>query len=100
MEKLTMLKGVIETYQNDFDCGYEEEDKEDIRPVILNLIVGLTKYVNDFRYCSKQECSCSPETEIRQIMKEYGNKLDEMFFLRHGLCTVNMLKVSQELRSI
>lgn len=100
MEKVKLLKGVIETYQNDFDCGYEGEDKEEIRPVILNLIVELSRYVNDINYCSKKECPCSPESGIKYIMDTHGDKLDEIFFLKHGLCAVNMQKVSHELRAL
>jgi hypothetical protein len=100
MDRKLMLKGVIQTYQNDFDCGYEGEDKEELRPIILELIVELSRYVNDIRYCSKVECPCSPESEIRRIIKTHGEKLDKVFFIPYGLCEVNMPKVSNELRML
>ncbi|GIN71155.1 hypothetical protein J14TS2_16300 [Bacillus sp. J14TS2] len=100
MEKVMMLKGVIETYQNDFDCGYEGEDKESIRPIILNLIVELSRYTNGLRYCSKKDCSCSPERKIKQILNKHEKELDRVLFLPLSLCSINMLKVKRTLKNI
>lgn len=100
MDKTLMLKGVIQTYQNDFDCAYEGDDKEELRLIILELIVELSRYVNNIRYCSKVECPCSPESEIERIISNHGEKLEKVFFLKHGLTEVNMSKVYNELKNL
>ena len=100
MEKVNMLKGLIEVYQNDFDCGYNDEDKEELRPIIQNLIIEVSRLVNDIRYCSKKDCPCCPEYEIKRIIKRHGDQLDKVMFAPYGLTEVNMPKVKNELLSL
>lgn len=63
-----ILEALIQIYQNDFMCGYQGEDKDKLRIVFLELIVHTTRYVNDFRYCSKEDCSCSPKHDITKMI--------------------------------
>jgi hypothetical protein len=100
MDKRLMLKGVIEVYQNDFLCGYEGNDKDELRPIISELIIELSRYVNDIRYCDNVNCPCSPEYSIKNIIDKYGDKLEKVLFLKYGLTEVNMLKVYEELKNL
>lgn len=93
MDKTLMLRGVIEAYENDFCCGYEGKDKDELNTVILNLIVEMARLANDIRYCSKKECSCSPESGIKRIMNKYDEDLSRVIFRPYGLTNVNMMKV-------
>ncbi|HEY8444693.1 MAG TPA: hypothetical protein VIK94_01040 [Bacilli bacterium] len=70
-----VLRGLIEIYQNDFESGYEGEDKNELRIVFLNLILEVTRYVNEFRYCPRVDCPCSPESAINHILKNHKEKL-------------------------
>ncbi|MEM5029006.1 hypothetical protein WKH33_08310 [Priestia sp. WB3] len=63
-----ILEALIQIYQNDFMCGYQGDDKDKLRIVFLELIVHTTRYVNDFRYCSKENCPCSPMHALINII--------------------------------
>lgn len=80
MEAKRALQGMIEIYQNDFSCGYEGEDKEELRLVFLELILQMTRYVNDFRYCSRKDCPCSPEFNIKLLVENHGDVIFNKFF--------------------
>jgi hypothetical protein len=84
----TILKGMIEIYQNDFMCGYEGEDKEELRLIFLELIVQVTRYVNNYRYCNKTDCSCSPEKSIEFLVEKHEEKINKIFSGRFGLSEV------------
>lgn len=47
----------------DIDSGYVDEKAENH---FTELILGVTRYLHDFRYCSKADCPCSPETQIKR----------------------------------
>ncbi|WP_273125791.1 hypothetical protein [Bacillus weihaiensis] len=75
MEAKVALRGIIETYQNDFLHGYKGEDREKERLAFLELIVAVTRYVQDYRYCSNKKCSCGPEADIKRLAtEEFLNK--------------------------
>jgi len=79
-DKLKTLQTAIEVYENDFIHGYTgNEDYEVKRHVFASLIVALTREVHDFRYCSKKECSCSPESEIKTLWEENKEFFSKMF---------------------
>ncbi|MGX9721710.1 hypothetical protein [Bacillus pumilus] len=63
-----ILEALIQIYQNDFMCGYQGEDKDKLRIVFLELIVHTTRYINDFRYCNKEDCSCSPKHDLTNMI--------------------------------
>ncbi|HDR7617013.1 TPA: hypothetical protein QCX66_002851 [Bacillus mycoides] len=73
------LKGIIEVYQNDFMCGYEGADKDELRVALLELVLEITRYQNDFRYCKKRDCPCCPEVHIRKIVNKYNAELRNLF---------------------
>ena len=74
-----ILQGMVEIYENEFMCGYEGEDKEQLRLTFLELILQVTRYVNGYRYCDNPNCRCSPEFKIRAILETKNGKkiLDE-----------------------
>lgn len=100
MNKEVMLKGVIEVYQNDFESGYDNLDKPEKKLVLLELILQLSRYVNNIRYCRKEKCGCSPESGIAIILKSNLNWLDNEFFKPYSLTDVNMRLVFNELKKI
>ncbi|MCM3366024.1 hypothetical protein HKK70_08710 [Bacillus safensis] len=63
-----ILEALIQIYQNDFMCGYQGDDKDKLRVVFLELIVHTTRYINDFRYCNKEGCPCSPEHDLTKMI--------------------------------
>ncbi|WP_369903084.1 hypothetical protein [Bacillus manliponensis] len=73
------LKGIIEVYQNDFMYGYEGAYKDELRIVLLELVLEITRRQNDFRYCSKRDCPCCPEFKIRKIVNKYNTELRQIF---------------------
>lgn len=91
MEDKTVLKGLIEIYQNDFMCGYEGEDKEKLRLTFLELIVEVTRYANDFRYCSKKDCLCSPEKGIKRFAKD--ELIEKVLGGKYGLSDVPLSEI-------
>ncbi|WP_144482086.1 hypothetical protein [Bacillus pumilus] len=66
-----ILEALIQIYQNDFMCGYQGDDKDKLRIVFLELIVHTTRYINDFRYCNKERCPCSPEHDLTKWVNVY-----------------------------
>jgi len=77
LEDKRILNGMIEIYENDFMCGYEGEDKKELQVIFLELILYVTRYVNDYRYCSKKDCPCCPESNIKAMMKRYNTEINE-----------------------
>src|SRR5690625_4132003 len=73
------LKGLIEIYDNDFMCGYEGDDFEELRTKFLELIRAMSRYVLDYRYCTRDECPCSPKSDIRNVMKSGGRDIVDKF---------------------
>lgn len=61
-----LLEQLIKFRQNDMildmDSGYRSEEGYEN---LTSLIISVTRYVNDIRYCSKADCSCSPESDIK-----------------------------------
>jgi hypothetical protein len=87
MEVKQVLKGLIENYQNDFLCGYEGDDKGELRIIFLELIVEVTRLANDYRYCSKKECPCSPEKSIETLVETHSDKIfNKLLGGYMGLC--------------
>lgn len=73
------LEGIIQVYQNGFFAEYKEDDKKEMRIVLLELILEITRVQNDFRYCSKKNCSCCPEVHIAKMVKQYNNQFKKIF---------------------
>lgn len=91
-EDKILLKNVIETYENDFLCGYDESDYEEKHKVFTDLIVGITRKIHGLRYCSDMRCDCSPESKIKSVYsnnKEFFRKM----FGAYALTEHNPLKV-------
>lgn len=82
------LKGLIEIYDNDFMCGYEGDDFEELRVKFLELIRAMTRYVLEYRYCSRDNCQCSPKSDVRNAMKWGGREVVDKF-VTHGVLTEN-----------
>lgn len=93
MANTELLRGLIEIYENDFMCGYEGEDKEDLRIDVLELILALVKYINDFRYCNRNTCPCSPESTIKEIFDRRQQFLKRVLLLPYSLTDVNPIKI-------
>lgn len=74
-----ILQGLIEYYQNDFMGGYYEDDKEQLRILLLEIIVEVTRYTNNFRYCSREECSCSPESGVYRLVNSNREQVAKLF---------------------
>lgn len=52
---------------SDLGSGYrDEQDKDNL----VGLILSLTRYIHDFRYCSRKNCPCSPEFGIKVYYDE------------------------------
>lgn len=89
MEGKRILQGMIEVYENDFLGGYEGEDKEEIRVIFMELIIQVTRLVNGYRYCSKKECSCSPESSIKKLVNQHRDVIfNKLLGGYHGLSEV------------
>ncbi|MED0951292.1 hypothetical protein P4T70_24890 [Bacillus mobilis] len=73
------LEGIIQVYQNGFLAEYKEDDKKEMRIVLLELILEITRVQNDFRYCSKKNCPCCPEVHIAKMVKQYNDQLKKIF---------------------
>ena len=76
MEAKRILHGMTQIYENDFMGGYEGEDKEDLQLIFLELIFYVTRLVNDYRYCSKKDCPCCPESHIKSMLKRYDKEIN------------------------
>jgi hypothetical protein len=89
------LKSMIEIYDNDF-LLYEDDDKESVRLIFLELILQVTRYVNDFRYCKNPKCPCSPEETIRGLLKRHEDDvMTKMFGGTLGLTDIPMPKIRE-----
>lgn len=79
-----LLKYLIFHYENDLVNNTKHLEKvEDIKDKINDLIRALIKIVHDFRYCSNEECSCSPESDIKLLypkLKDYLKKTDSSLY--------------------
>lgn len=95
MDEKRMLQGVIEAYENDFIGGYEGEDRAELQLIALKFILAVTRLANDYRYCSRIECACSPESNIRSLVERHGDELDKVFAGEHGLACVPMPKIRE-----
>ncbi|WP_200415959.1 hypothetical protein [Virgibacillus salexigens] len=94
-----MLRGLIEVYENDFMHGYEGERKEELRLVFLELIVAVTRYANNYRYCSNPECLCSPESHIRNMISRNRSDIyNELLGGYLGLSEVPVFKIRDFLK--
>lgn len=99
MDDKRVLHGMIEIYENDFMCGYEGEDKQALQLLFLELIVAVTRYVNDYRYCSKKDCSCSPEAHIKAFTKKYEKEIyEKLLGGAYGLSEVPLSKMREFLK--
>jgi len=78
-EEKFLLKQLIFHYENDLENA-SEEYVPNVKEVRMNfdlLIRSVTKLVNDFRYCRKVNCPCSPESDIEHVyphLKDYLKK--------------------------
>lgn len=96
-----ILKGLIEVYENDFIGGYEGERKEELRLLFLELIVAVTRYANDYRYCSNPKCLCSPESHIQNIISRNRSDIYNVLLGgSHGLTEVPMFRIRYFLKQL
>lgn len=62
-----LLSQLIKYRENDMmmdlDSGQATRKEHEC---LTNLIIAITKYNLDIRYCSKKECRCSPEYDIKR----------------------------------
>ncbi|WP_040985508.1 hypothetical protein [Oceanobacillus jeddahense] len=80
------LEQLIKCYENDLQIidGLNEEQKEEIkrdREDMLQMIIKLTSWIHDIRYCSNKECKCSPESNIRIILERNGELFKNPYYL-------------------
>ena len=84
------LADIIRFYQNDFrnDGGYFEKrlqiDKGKMKIILLELIMNMSRLVNDIRYCSMTTCSCSPEQNIVKAIEQNRQVLYNMLKTEGG----------------
>lgn len=75
MDELYILEQLIKHKENDLhDSLSRGLANGNTSYHLVELIISMSRYVNDIRYCSKVECSCSPEHDIRfhyNRIKEY-----------------------------
>src|SRR5690606_10177224 len=75
-ENRLLLQQLIGYLQNDLAYEDVHQGKIDVkkeREVFNSMIIAVTRDVNDIRYCSRSECPCSPESDIKRI---YENNKD------------------------
>jgi|SRR5690625_528951 len=80
-----LLQQLIFHYQNDLANSDEEyvPNIEEVRDGFNSLIRSVTRYVNDLRYCSKVDCPCSPESDIKRtypLLEEYIKKTETALY--------------------
>jgi hypothetical protein len=98
-EPKKILHGMTQIYENDFMCGYEGEDKAELRIIFLELILAVTRYVNDYRYCSSSDCRCCPEWDIRSLVKRHKKEIFEnLLGGSYGLSEVPLLTMRNFLK--
>lgn len=96
MEYKIALRGLIEIYENDFCCGYDGDDKPELELVFLKLIVRVTRLTNDYRYCSRPECSCSPESSLKNFYNYNKDTINNRILNGHiGLSDVPLFKLRE-----
>ncbi|GEM_PF-5893043 len=71
-EYVNLLRQLIGYYENDLVAAtdathYSKFDVERAKQVTNSMIIEVTKFVNDIRYCSRVKCPCSPESGIKKI---------------------------------
>lgn len=76
------LEGLIKFRENDLVMDMQEGRVTD-REVehFTELVIAVTRLVNDIRYCRNKMCGCSPESSISYHFK----KLEKYFSLRGPL---------------
>jgi len=86
---IEVLSQLIGCYENDMHAdlipnslNHEqmmkiEQDKEDM----LQMIIKLTAWIHNIRYCSNKECICSPESNIRIILERNGEIFKNPYYL-------------------
>lgn len=62
-----LLEQLIKFWENDMLMDVEDGHctSSDYK-IMTELIIGLTRYINDIRYCSRANCPCSPEYQIKR----------------------------------
>lgn len=75
---INLLSQLIEHRENELAMDYGEgKISEKAVQHFTELIIAITKYVHDVRYCTNPDCPCSPESKIRmnyEPIKEYLKK--------------------------
>lgn len=83
------LSQLIRCYENDMQIesianslNHEQiekvkQDKEDM----LQMIIKLTSWIHDIRYCSNKNCRCSPESGIKYILERNGKLFKNPYYL-------------------
>jgi len=97
--KDVLLKTAIEIYENDFVCGYSDNDFDEKNKVFMHFIIALTKKVNNFRYCSDKNCICSPERKLKRLWEGHEGFFRNMFG-QYALTEHDPLKVIDYIESI
>lgn len=81
-----LLNQLIKYRSNDLLMDIEEEDvPKDVERHITNLIIGVTRYLHDIRYCSDSQCSCAPEHEIKYHYESIKDYLQRTKYALHPI---------------
>src|SRR5690625_2055840 len=80
-EVFSLLSQMIQHRDNDLASGRGNcEVSEGTAKHFTELIIAVTRYLHDIRYCSKSDCPCSPESAtkrhyepIKEYLKEKGS---------------------------
>lgn len=81
-----LLSQLIKFRENDLlmdiDSNHANDETEHH---LTELIIGLTRYSNNIRYCSKLDCPCSPEHKIKQHYEPIKEYLQNTTYALHPI---------------
>lgn len=77
----------------DIEANYATEETDEH---LTNLIIGVTRYLHDIRYCSKPGCSCSPEHEIKRNYEQIKDYLQRTKYALHPIPHWTIEKILEE----
>src|SRR5699024_7586996 len=93
MEGLYILEQLIKHKENDLhDSLSRGLVNENTSYNLVELIISMSRYVNDIRYCTKVECSCSTEHDIRY----HYNRIKEKIQSNKGaICPISYKRIEK-----
>lgn len=81
-----LLNQLIKFRANDLQIDIENgRATEKTKHHITELIIELTSYLHDIRYCSKSDCLCSPEYKIKYHYESVRSYLQETTYALHSI---------------